>query len=403
MWSNRNVWIVLFGEFLAGLGLWTGIIGNLEFMQRHVPSDFLKSLILFTGLLAGVLVGPLAGKVIDTKNKKSVLIYSGLGRMLSVIFMFFALEFESVWWMVLFMMAIQISAAFYFPALQSIIPLIVDEKDLLQMNGVHMNVSTISRILGTALAGAMLVVMSLYSLYIASFVAYGILLASTFMLKIHEEPSNQQALAKGYSSGFKEVIPVLRSVPVAVMALVLTIIPMLFIGGFNLMVINISELQDDSTIKGLLYTAEGICFMIGAFIVKKLSANKNIISLMFIFTTGIAITHLTLYFADIKWMSIISFGLFGLFVGCFFPIVSTIFQTKIPKEYHGRLFSFRNMLDRVLFQVVLLGTGLLLDTIGLQKMVLVFGTISILLVSYFAIRQIKSPVYLQEQAGKQQI
>jgi MFS family permease len=403
MWSNRNVWIVLFGEFIAGLGLWTGIIGNLEFMQRHVPSDFLKSLILFTGLLAGVLVGPLAGKMIDTKNKKSVLIYSGLGRMLSVIFMFFALEFESVWWMVLFMIAIQISAAFYFPALQSIIPLIVNEKDLLQMNGVHMNVATIARILGTALAGAMLVVMSLYSLYIASFIAYGILLASTFMLKIKEEKSNQPSISKGASSSFKEVIPVLRSVPVAVMALVLTIIPMLFIGGFNLMVINISELQDDSTIKGLLYTAEGICFMIGAFIVKKISANKNIITLMFIFTTGIAITHLTLYFADIKWMSIISFGLFGLFVGCFFPIVSTIFQTKIPKEYHGRLFSFRNMLDRVLFQVVLLGTGLLLDTIGLQKMVLVFGTISIVLVSYFAVRQVKSPIYLQEQAGKQQM
>jgi hypothetical protein len=36
-------------------------------------------------------------------------------------------------------------------------------------------------------------------------------------------------------------------------------------------------------------------------------------------------------------------------------------------------------------------------------MVLVFGTISIVLVSYFAVRQVKSPIYLQEQAGKQQM
>jgi DHA3 family macrolide efflux protein-like MFS transporter len=47
MWRNRNVWIVLTGEFIAGLGLWTSIIANLEFMQRYIPSDFMKSLILF--------------------------------------------------------------------------------------------------------------------------------------------------------------------------------------------------------------------------------------------------------------------------------------------------------------------------------------------------------------------
>ena len=61
MWRNRNVWIILIGELIAGIGLWMGIIGNLEFMQEKVPSDFQKALILSTGLLAGVLIGPLPG------------------------------------------------------------------------------------------------------------------------------------------------------------------------------------------------------------------------------------------------------------------------------------------------------------------------------------------------------
>ena len=65
----------------------------------------------------------------------------------------FAIQFESIAFMIAFMVALQISAAFYFPALQSVIPLIVREHELLQMNGVHMNVGTIARIAGTSLGG----------------------------------------------------------------------------------------------------------------------------------------------------------------------------------------------------------------------------------------------------------
>lgn len=403
MWKNRNVWIILAGEAIAGLGLWTGIIGNLEFMQEHIPSDFVKSLIMFAGLLAGVAVGPMAGRIIDSSKKKTILLYSGFGRLFSVVFMLLALKFESIWWMVMFMVAIQLSAAFYFPALQALIPMVVRDKDLLTMNGVHMNVATVARIAGTAMAGAMMVVMSLYSLYISSIIAYALLLFSTMLLKVEEDESSAAVNnGKKQPGSFKEVIPVLRGVPIAMMGLLLTIVPTLFVGGFNLMVINISELQDSDTIKGLLYTVEGLSFMAGAFLVKRVSQNKNPLVLMFFFATIIGFAHLSLYFADIRIMSLISFGIFGFGLGCFFPIVSTIFQTKIPREYHGRFFSFRNMFDRVMFQIVLLSTGLFLDTIGLQNMVLVFGTISLLLVAYYAMKNMKSPIPLHEQLPSKQ-
>jgi predicted MFS family arabinose efflux permease len=167
---------------------------------------------------------------------------------------------------------------------------------------------------------------------------------------------------------------------------------MLFLGGFNLMVIEISELQDDSTIKGLIYTVEGICFMLGAFLVKRITEKYNPTSLMFIFTTVVAITQLSLYFADSKLLSLVSFGVFGFSLGFFFPIAATIFQTKIPKDFHGRFFSFKNMLDRVMFQVVLLATGLFLDTIGFHYMVLVFGLLSLGLVAFFALKHSKTAV-----------
>ncbi|UHA73991.1 MFS transporter [Paenibacillus sp. 481] len=400
MWSNRNVWILLGGEFFAGLGLWSSIIANLEFMQRHIPSDFMKSLVLFVGLLAGVLAGPFAGKIIDSYSKKKVLIYAGFGRLISVCFMFLAIGMDSVWWMVMFAISLQIASSFYFPALQAVIPRIVNEKDLLTLNGVHVNVGTLARILGTTLAGILLVTISLSELYVISFGMYVILLISTFFLDIEETPAAEGAQRKGKGSGsFKEIWPILKGMPVVIMMLCIGIVPTLFIGSFNLMVINISELQNDPQIKGLLYAVEGIAFIVAAFLVKRVSGKHKLLNMLFVFAFFMAIAQMLLFFADIKVMSLLAFGLFGFAMGCFFPLFSTYMQTAIPKDFHGRFFSFRSMLDRVLFQVVLLSAGFLLDAIGLKYMVLVFGSVSLVFVVYAALRSGKIIARLERANG----
>ncbi|NYE09048.1 MFS family permease [Bacillus niacini] len=393
MWKNRNVWIILTGEFIAGLGLWLGIIGNLEFMQEKIPSDFLKSLLMATGLVAGIIVGPYAGKITDQKSKKTVMLWSGLLRTISVIFMLIAIATGSVWWMLVFFVTIQISAAFYFPALQAAIPLIVKDKDLLQLNGVHMNVSTLSRIIGTAVAGILLVLLPLSMLYIGSLVAYLGLLILTWFLNFEENTnsSSEKKNTNGKTS-FKDVLPVIKGLPIVFMTLSMTLVPLLFLGGFNLLVINISELQDSSAIKGWIYTAEGVSFMIGAFFIKKISDNFSPYKILFGSSLLVGVSQMMLYFADVFAVTIAAFLVFGFSVGCFFPTASTIFQTKVPKDFHGRFFSFRNMLDRIGFQVVLLLTGFLLDFIGLQLMCVLYGglTAIITIVFYLKNKQIRT-------------
>ncbi|WP_088040956.1 MFS transporter [Bacillus sp. EAC] len=386
MWKNRNVWIVLIGEFGAGIGLWVGIIGNLDFMQQHVPSDFFKSLILFFGLLAGVFVGPLAGRLIDQYPKKKILLVSGLGRTISILVMFIAIQYESIIFMVLFLIFLQISAAFYFPALQAVIPLIVKDDQLLTLNGIHMNVSTIARIAGTSVGGILVVATSLTNVYGISMLAYGFLFIMTFFLQFEEHKvQNQPELKSNHSKkkekGFSEIFSLIKKSPSVLNLFILNIIPLLFIGGFNLMVIEISDLQHDPSIKGLIYTFEGISFMLGAFVIKRLTKKFSNKQLLYFFTTVVAVAQLTLFFADKHWMSLMSFALFGFGVGCFFPVSSTVFQTSIDKSFHGRLFSFRSMFDRVMFQIVLLSTGLFLDTIGLKYMVLIFGTVSLIIIA----------------------
>lgn len=400
MWKNRNVWIILTGEFVAGLGLWLGIIGNLEFMQEKVPSDFVKALILAGGLLAGVAIGPLAGRLTDQGSKKKIMLISSIVRALSVLFMFVAIETGSVLWMVVFLVFLQGSAAFYFPALQAAIPLIVKERELLALNGIHMNVSTLSRIIGTAIAGILLTLISLRDVYALSLVAYLLLAVATWFLKIDETVVPSAKKVDKSSGGFKDVFPIIKSIPVIFMTLVMTLIPLLFIGGFNLLVINISELQDSTAIKGWIYTAEGIAFMAGAFLIKRIGEKFSVFSILFTFSFLIGVAQLMLYFADIPAVSIVAFVLFGFSVGCFFPTAVTIFQTRMPKDYHGRFFSFRNMLDRIVFQVVLLVTGSFLDLIGLQLMVVLFGISSILMTGAFLVYTRKHELHIEKEEAK---
>ncbi|WP_241768411.1 hypothetical protein [Mesobacillus subterraneus] len=97
----------------------------------------------------------------------------------------------------------------------------------------------------------------------------------------------------------------------------MTLVPLLFLGGFNLVIINISELQESSAIKGWIYTAEGFAFMTGAFLIKRISHKYSPYKILFSSSMLIGFSQLMLYFADQPVLTIVSFLIFGFSVGVF--------------------------------------------------------------------------------------
>ncbi|MCX7568489.1 MFS transporter [Tumebacillus sp. DT12] len=393
MWNNRNFWILMVNEAIAGLALWFGLIGNLEFLQQNVPSDFLKACLLMTAAFVAVLFGPLAGKVVDRTEKRKVLFVSGFARIVAVGSMLIALQTDSVWWMLGYTMMVGAASAFYFPALQSLLPMIIKEEHLTSANGFHMNVGTVSRILGTAAGGVLLVSVSLQSLYLLALVLYVLMQFTPMLLQVEEKIERvPDKSGKKQSTQFKDVLPIITGSPVIVMALLLTLAPSIFIGSFNLMVIAVSEIQQDPTVKGVLYTVEGLSFMVGAFLARRAAKGRNLLNLLVFCSLMIGVATLALYPAEMKWAPIFAFGLFGISAGVLYPLVATLFQTTVPKEYHGRFFSFRGMMDRVLFQVFMLLTGLFLDTIGFKPMILLFAAVAFFFALRYSWLQLRSPI-----------
>jgi MFS transporter, DHA3 family, macrolide efflux protein len=444
MWRNRNVWLIMAGEAVAGLGMWVGIIGNLEFLQHTVSSDTLKSLIILCNTYVGLFLGPYAGRLIDASRKKTVVNLSGLLRILSVLFMFGAIATGNVWWMVVYLLLLGTSATFFFPAWQSIIPMVVPKEQLLQVNSLYMTVSTLTRVLGTAFGGVLLLYMSLNLLYLCTIISYILLFLVTLMLRLDEGHRSVPAAetpaverteavdgssaaatgdsksAVGYKSkasadykskttadykskpkaagAFKELWPMLKGAPAVLASLLLTFVPALFLGGFNLVILKVSEIQADTSIKAWLYTAEGIFFLLGSAFAKRIGENRNLMQVLLGCTFIFAASHAALILVSVKVFAVSAFAAFGFAAGVFFPIVTTLFQKEVEPDMHGRFFSLRGMIDRLLFQVVLVATGILLDAVGFRTMEALLALCSFSLVGYYTLKQIRNPMEFRRQA-----
>lgn len=388
MW-NRNFIITIMGVAVSSLGLWVGIIGNLEFLSKNVESSFLQALIILAGFVVGLFLAPMAGRVIDRSEKKKVLMITSFTRTAAVGFMFLAISYNSVAWMVVYTFVIGITVTFANPAMQTVIPMIVKKDHLLGANGMYMSIFTGARIVGTALGGVMVMYMSLFSLYAVTMASYFLLFVATAFLHIEGDVKKavDEKKKENFITTFKELLPLIKQKPMVINGLLLLIPCFFFLSGFNLMVIEIGEIQNNSMIKGLLYTAEGVSVLIGSSLSKRFFKENNNIKPLLWMTLFISITQLSLYWAEIFIMPIISFAVFGLAAGMLFPIITTIFQTEIPETHHGRFFSIRGMVENIIFQALMLLTGLFLDTIGFKKMVIVFGVFSLLFLIGIAVKR----------------
>ncbi|MDQ0914832.1 MFS transporter [Paenibacillus sp. V4I5] len=401
---NRTFVFMMIGEAIQGAGIWTSVIANLQFMQSHVPSDLGKSLILMCGLFLGVLISPQAGVWADRYDKKKILLISGIVRCLAPIVMFAAIQYQSVAIMLLSVVIMQVAATVYMPTVQAALPSVVPASELLKANSVNFNVITIARIGGTAAAGILVSMMNLYTVYALSLAFYVILVMLITQLRI---PNTADTLAarKKEKIRFTELFPLIRSEPSIFIALINSGVITLFLGGFNLLVLKFSQIQQKPELMGWIYSLEGTSILIAGLFAKRVIGMRNLVTSSTLFMLLFALSFAGMSFSESSFAVLGSFVMFGCAVAFFFPMVSTLFQIKVPKEAQGRFFSFRGMLDRVMFQISLLATGACLDWFGISTFLLTLALITIssgILTLFIAKRKlmdVRQPITVDTVAG----
>ncbi|MGE5703436.1 MAG: MFS transporter [Clostridia bacterium] len=397
---NRTFLLLMLGEVIAGAGLWIFIIGNLQFMQHLVPSDTVKGLILMSGLFVGVLLSPKAGVIIDRSDKKKILFYSSVVRCFSPLLMIPAINMSSIWLMVLALIILQGSNAFYLPAVQSSLPAIVGQSGLLRANSVYLNIVTLSRIGGTAVGGILVTTIQLNHMYLFT-LATNVFLA-VVMLWIHIPKDAESKRRDNQEIRFTEIFALIKREPAIISGLLTTSIITVLLGGINLLILNFSEMQQSPELMGWIYTVEGSSILIAGLISKRLIGNQNLITLTSILLFVFALSEFSMSFADNRWAVLIGFAIFGATVAFYFPSVNTIFQRRLPPETQGRFFAFKGMIERVIIQLAVVFTGICLDLIGISLFMLLVSIVTVSMGIFTLVYAKKHPVDVRQNQPEEQ-
>jgi MFS transporter, DHA3 family, macrolide efflux protein len=376
IWRNKNLNIVLGSQLVFQLGIWFGTIGNLQFLQTHIESHVLQAFFLVIGGIIGVIIGPYAGRYIDVTSKVKVLKLVGIMRIMSVVAMLMAIYTGSIYWMILYSIGIGCSSSFFNPTIQTILPSIVNKEDLITVNAININIITLSRIFGAVLAGLLLTVAPLYVLFLIALIAYLMLYFINFFLSI---PEGWPVNSKKTNTKFKEIFPIILVNHAIKVVLVISIIPLIFISGFNLFVIEVGKGQPGFMV-GVLYFVEGTSILVAGIFIKRIIKRykKHILILLFACCV-MGGAQLLLSFTNI-YITVLAFGLFGLAYGMFNPLLYTYSQQKVSSDIHGRFFSLKTMIDRTIMQLCLIIIGFLLDQIGYKSLMMLLGLCTFTLV-----------------------
>ena len=375
--SNRNMWLILSGVFVSELAAWIGTIGSLQFLSEQLSSRFLQSFILVSGAVFGIFLAPYAGNVIDRLHPKKILLYSGMLRIAAIGFMLAAIWNQNVWYMIVFQLIIVISSSFYFPTVNAVLPVIVPEDQLMKANMLNFNLTTIARIFGTAIGGVLLTILSLQNVYVISGIIYVVLIILTCMLSFdRSQLSNVTHRARSKAS-FSELFPLMRREPMVKALLIMTCIPFLFIGGFNVFAIELSEAHHFDGLKGIIYAVEGTSILIAGLAMKKLAQRMSKPALLF-GGAMLVIGSLIILIIPLMPVQMIGFAVFGFAGGLFIPLSNTEAQVRISKDALGRFFSLKRMIETSVLQLSLIFTGIILDVSSFQTLMIMYAAVCVI-------------------------
>ena len=150
LWQSRNIALVLGGQVISHFGDWVIYITVPLLVLEKTGSPLATALSMVVGAAPGLLIGPLAGAVVDRMDRRRLMITADLLRALLVLLMVWA---QSVPVLFALVFAVGVVSQFFLPALQASLPNLVPREQLMAANALRQGLNTTAMVAGPPLGG----------------------------------------------------------------------------------------------------------------------------------------------------------------------------------------------------------------------------------------------------------
>ena len=352
-------------------------------------SNTAVSLMLLTFGLPAVFFGVIAGSIVDYFDKRQILIFCNLSRAFFLIMLFFL----SPNLIFLYILAILISTVtqLFIPAEGPSIPLLVHQEHLLWANSLFSISFYLSTILGYIFAGPMVNIFGMKNVYLV--IALGMTVATYFTVKLPNlktkailEPFrfNFSGLISSIFEGFRYISKhprIKQSLYLLTFSQSLIATLAVLAPGYADRVLVI-DLTDASY---LVMGPAAIGLVFGAYLAGQFGEKilKGSLVLMGIFGTGITLVLLSLISRFASFNIIFPAMLFLFLLGVSNSLInvpaSTILQAESTNQIRSRMYGLLTSLSGGLSILPVVFSGILADTIGLEKTLMFLGFVVIIL------------------------
>ncbi len=374
--------------------------------------EFFGSFAAFGGIaviftLPSIVLGPVAGPLLDSWRKKRVLLVSDAVRALLIASLPFVYFFSGH---LIFMLGVAfvvyIFGFFFSSARLAIVPLIVDKKELMQANSANLTLLRAATGIGT-FAGGFLVAWIGWRLgFVIDAITYVISFVLILFIKVDEKPIILHAAdtvvetgkkVSGYLKEIKEGIRLMTQTRM-MRFVMLSIVALFFVSGvaFTVIVPTVQQTLSMGTIGVTLLAAAAaggmflgplLTGIIGpAFRKDRLIIVSYILTgLLFAIGGGSYLLvglERVISDATLNLIMAVIMGLVVFVVGILFSAINisqdTIIQERIPARARGRLFAWRETLASLAFLVTAVPAGFIAEKVEFTYVLLATGGILVL-------------------------
>lgn len=383
---QRNFLLLLSGQLVSQIGDKFHMIALSLWVLKTTGSSAKMGAVLAASLVPSLALGFFSGAFVDKYSRKKIIVGTDLlrGLILALFAVLFYAEWINFYAILIMQVLLSVNAAFFDPAIPSVIPQIVDEQDLAAANSAHQFVNGFSTIAGAFAGGIFISMFGFLWVFAANAVSF--LLSAVFECFIEIPPARKDTaksrVPAGIISDLKQGYRYILSGRALLILLFMVMVIHFFVGSIEIFMPVIANTlsEDGARNLGFFQTAlgAGTIVMAVALSVMNISGKEKITLFGSVFLMGVLYVGASFFAGSETVLTGLYLTMICLFGGCIIGAgisFKTLLQKRTDNRFAGRVFAVAGSVGGASIPGAMIVYGLLLEIYEAQALMMVSGLV----------------------------